>query len=127
METEVSLFDQLVPLCSEEEVRCLKPALNALALLPYRGYIVRAISDRSGVDFVSRFFAPAAGIDEDPVCGSAHCALGPYWQGKLRKSELEARQLSPRGGAVRVIVERARLSLGGHARTVLLGTILLSC
>ncbi len=124
LETEVSPFDLLVLLSSEEEVRCLKPALNALALLPYRGCIVTATSDMSGVDFVSRFFAPAAGIDEDPVCGSAHCALGPYWQRKLRKSEFEARQLSPRGGAVRVIVERERVSLGGHAITVLRGTIL---
>jgi predicted PhzF superfamily epimerase YddE/YHI9 len=74
-------------------------------------------------DFVSRFFAPAAGIDEDPVTGSAHCGLGPYWAAKLGKNELNAYQASPRGGVVRVLVAGDRVLLRGQAVTVLRGTL----
>jgi predicted PhzF superfamily epimerase YddE/YHI9 len=80
--------------------------------------------DESGTyDFISRFFAPAAGIDEDPVTGSAHCGLGPYWAAKLDKHELNAFQASPRGGEVRVVVAGDRVLLRGQAVTVLRGML----
>jgi predicted PhzF superfamily epimerase YddE/YHI9 len=75
------------------------------------------------VDFVSRFFAPAAGIDEDPVTGSAHCALTPYWSAKLGRTSFLARQLSARGGTLRVRLDGDRVKLGGQAVTVLRGTL----
>ena len=74
-------------------------------------------------DFVSRFFAPGAGIDEDPVTGSAHCALGPYWGAKLGREEMVAYQASPRGGVVRVTLTGDRVKLGGKAVTVLRGKL----
>jgi PhzF family phenazine biosynthesis protein len=75
-------------------------------------------------DFVSRFFAPGSGIDEDPVTGSAHCALGPYWSQRLGKSEFTAFQASARGGVVRVTVKGGRVLLGGQAVTVMTGELL---
>jgi len=75
-------------------------------------------------DFSSRGFAPCVGVDEDPVCGSAHCALGPYWESKLGKSELLARVASPRGGDVRVLVNGDRVALGGQAVVTMTGTLL---
>lgn len=74
-------------------------------------------------DFVSRFFAPGAGVDEDPVTGSAHCCLGPYWSQRLGKSELTAYQASARGGVIRVRVAEERVYLGGKAVTVLKGEL----
>lgn len=74
-------------------------------------------------DFVSRFFAPAYGIREDPVTGSAHCCLGPHWSGKLGKTELVGEQVSARGGIVRVTVRGDRVHLGGHAITVMRGVL----
>jgi len=123
LETEVGPFDLLVLLSCEEEVLHLKPNFDALSVLPYRGCIVTAAADSTEVDFVSRFFAPAAGIDEDPVTGSAHCALGPYWQQRLGKCKFEARQLSARGGVLHVIANGNRVALGGHAATFLRGTL----
>ena len=75
-------------------------------------------------DFVSRFFAPGSGIDEDPVTGSSHCCLGPFWAPRLNKTELVAYQASPRGGVVRVRLEGDRVRLGGQAVTVLQGQLL---
>jgi len=75
-------------------------------------------------DFVSRFFAPASGIAEDPVTGSSHCALGPFWSARLQKSELLAYQASARGGVVRVRVVGDRVKLGGQAVTVLRADLL---
>jgi predicted PhzF superfamily epimerase YddE/YHI9 len=81
--------------------------------------IVTAPASTAGFDFVSRFFAPGSGIDEDPVTGSAHCALGPYWAARMGKREFTAYQASARGGVVRVRVEGDRVLLGGQAVTVL--------
>jgi predicted PhzF superfamily epimerase YddE/YHI9 len=91
--------------------------------LPVRGVIVTSPSDDPDFDFLSRFFAPAAGVDEDPVTGSAHCCLGPYWSERLGKTELMAFQASARGGAVRVRVAGDRVILGGNAVTVLRGEL----
>jgi predicted PhzF superfamily epimerase YddE/YHI9 len=84
---------------------------------------VTARSARPQYDFVSRFFGPAAGVNEDPVTGSAHCTLGPYWQRKLSKSEFVAYQASARGGVVRVKVKGDRVELGGQAVIVLHGVL----
>ena len=91
-------FDFLVELESEATVRRLKPDLTLLGGLPVRGVIVTAAAETSGHDFVSRFFAPAAGVPEDPVTGSAHCALAPYWAERLGRTELRGYQASERGG-----------------------------
>jgi predicted PhzF superfamily epimerase YddE/YHI9 len=88
-----------------------------------RGVIVTARASTPGYDFVSRFFAPNFGIDEDPVTGSAHCCLGPFWAEKLGKTEFVGYQASARGGVVRVRVEGARVRLGGQAVTVLRGEL----
>jgi PhzF family phenazine biosynthesis protein len=117
-------FDYLVEVDGEASVRGLKPDHRALAALPVRGVIVTAHADSPGYDFVSRFFAPGSGVAEDPVTGSAHCALGPFWQSRLGKSELVAYQASPRGGVVRVRVAGERVKLGGKAVTVLRGELL---
>ena len=88
-----------------------------------RGVIVTSRAVTQGYDFVSRFFAPGSGIPEDPVTGSAHCALGPYWSERLGKTEFVAYQASARGGVVRVRVVGDRVKLGGQAVTVLRGTL----
>lgn len=115
-------FDYLVEVKSEEVLRSLKPNFHSLAQLPVRGVIVTA--QGSDYDFVSRFFAPAAGVDEDPVTGSAHTCLAPYWASKLGKSEMVGYQASPRGGVVKVRVEGSRVKLIGQAVTVLTGELL---
>jgi predicted PhzF superfamily epimerase YddE/YHI9 len=117
-------FDYLAELESETRIRSLEPNLGALARLGTRGVIVTARSDDPAFDFVSRFFAPGSGIAEDPVTGSAHCALGPFWAERLGKKELIGYQASSRGGAVRVHLEGERAHLGGHAVTVLRGELL---
>ena len=93
----------------------MKPDFARLGELPVRGVIVTSRSDRPEFDFVSRFFAPASGVNEDPVTGSAHCTLGPYWQSKLGKPDLIGYQASPRGGIVRVGAKNDRVLLGGQA------------
>jgi predicted PhzF superfamily epimerase YddE/YHI9 len=117
-------FDYLVELDSETTLRDLDPDLTALSRLPVRGVIVTARSEHPEYDFVSRFFAPAAGVPEDPVTGSAHCGLGPFWAGKLNKTRLVGYQASARGGTVVVEVNRDRVRLGGQAVTVLRGELL---
>jgi PhzF family phenazine biosynthesis protein len=117
-------FDYLVEVAGEDTLRSLVPDLTALARLPVRGVIVTARSGSAGTDFVSRFFAPAAGVPEDPVTGSAHCALAPYWSAKLGRTELTGYQASARGGSVLVRVVGDRVMLGGHAVTVARGEIL---
>lgn len=112
-------FDYLVELDSEETVRKLAPDFSALRKLDARGVIVTARATTAGFDFVSRFFAPGSGVDEDPVTGSAHCCLGPYWAKKLAKTEFVAYQASARGGVVRVRLDGDRVRLGGQAVTVL--------
>jgi PhzF family phenazine biosynthesis protein len=117
-------MDLLVEIESEAAVRELAPDLPAIAELGTRGVIVTARSDRPEYDFVSRFFAPGAGVPEDPVTGSAHCCLGPYWAAKLGKSDLAGFQCSERGGSVRVAVRDSRVLLQGHAVTTLRGEFL---
>jgi PhzF family phenazine biosynthesis protein len=115
-----SRFDYLAELESQEIVRKLQPDLKALSKLPVRGVMVTARGNGE-YDFVSRFFAPAYGIDEDPVTGSAHCCLGPYWQERLQRDEFLAYQASARGGEIRVKVAGDRVLLSGKAVTVLRG------
>lgn len=116
-------FDYIVELESEQAVRALTPNMTLLATIPQRGVGVTSRSDRSEFDFVSRFFAPAAGIPEDPVTGSAHCSLGPYWQPILNKTSFTAYQASPRGGIVQVVLAGDRVLLGGQAVTTLRGEL----
>ena len=116
-------FDYLVEANSEEEVRALQPDFAGLRHLEVRGVMVTAAATRRGFDFVSRFFAPGSGIDEDPVTGSAHCALGPFWGKRLGKEQMIARQVSERGGTVRVRLAGDRVRLGGDAVTVWRGDL----
>jgi len=117
-----SHFDVLVELASEAEVRALKPDLARIAAVDARGVIVTARGE-NGHDFVSRFFAPRAGVNEDPVTGSAHCVLAPYWAAKLGRAELTGFQASRRGGIVRVRHDGDRVHLGGRAVTTLRGEL----
>jgi predicted PhzF superfamily epimerase YddE/YHI9 len=116
-------LDLLIELETEEQVCGLRPDIGRLAQFPVRGVIVTARSPSDGHDFVSRFFAPRVGVDEDPVCGSAHCCLGPYWAEKLGRTELTAHQVSCRGGVVKVRVQGPRVVLIGQAVTVLRGEL----
>jgi PhzF family phenazine biosynthesis protein len=116
-------FDWLVELDSAATVRALAPDLVRLATVPTRGVIVTAPSDDARCDFVSRFFAPRAGIPEDPVTGSAHCCLGPFWASRLGKAELAGHQASSRGGTVRVRLAGDRAVLAGLAVTVFRGEL----
>ena len=116
-------FDYMVEVESEMTVRGLRPDMARLAELPVRGVMVTSRASTPGWDFVSRFFGPQTGVAEDPVTGSAHCCLGPYWSKKLGKSEFVAFQASPRGGLVRVRLEGERVRLGGKAVTVLRGEL----
>lgn len=114
----------LVELPSEDHVRSLQPDLTMMRLLPAQGVIVTALSADPHVDFVSRYFAPAVGIDEDPVTGSAHCSLVPFWESKLGKSSFLAKQVSNRGGILKVRREGDRVDISGQAVTVMRGTLL---
>jgi len=114
-----SRFDYIVEVSSERTVRKLKPDFTRLSALPIRGLVVTAKATTEPYDFVSRFFAPRAGINEDPVTGSAHCVLGPFWRERLGKNELLAYQASARGGVIRVRVGDKRVYIGGKAVTVL--------
>jgi predicted PhzF superfamily epimerase YddE/YHI9 len=118
-----SRFDLFVVLPSESRVRELRPDLTRLAAILARGVIVTAAAQLGPFDFVSRFFAPAAGIAEDPVTGSAHCTLAPYWAERLGKNEMIGYQASARGGVVRVRVDGPRVRLGGQAVTVMRGEL----
>lgn len=118
-----SVFDYLVELPSEEAVRSLRPDFARLAKVDGRGVIVTARSESPPYDFVSRFFAPGAGVNEDPVTGSAHCCLGQYWGARLGKTELIGFQTSARGGVVRVALRNDRVRLAGQAVTVFRGEI----
>ena len=115
-------FDYLIEVASEDVVRGLDPDLAQLRRIDMRGVIVTSrAASTTAADFVSRFFAPGAGIDEDHVTGSAHCCLGPYWSSRLGKQELTGFQASRRGGYVRVRHEGDRVKLGGKAVTILRG------
>lgn len=119
-----SPFDYLVLLKDAGTVRGLRPDMGRLRDLSTQGVMVTALSDDPRFDFVSRFFAPAAGIDEDPVTGSAHCCLGPFWGARLGKDHMTGFQASARGGVVQVRLEGSRVRLGGNAVTVLRGELL---
>ncbi|MBW4489458.1 MAG: PhzF family phenazine biosynthesis protein [Trichocoleus desertorum ATA4-8-CV12] len=116
--------DYLVELESEALVRDLQPNLTLLKAFLVRGIIITSRADAGEYDFVSRFFAPQSGIDEDPVTGSAHCCLGPYWQERLKKDEFLAYQASPRGGVLRVHCQGDRVAIAGQAVTVLKGELM---
>jgi PhzF family phenazine biosynthesis protein len=128
-----SPFDYLVQVESEAVLRGLAPDLRRLSAIKARGVIVTAKADHPDYDFVSRFFAPQSGIDEDPVTGSAHCTLADFWHRQLGKTQFLARQISPRGGVLRVTLRAGlpggraggdRVLLGGQATTVLRGELL---
>ena len=119
-----SQFDVLVQVESESIVRDLQPDLRLLAGVDARGVIVTSRAAASDHDFVSRFFAPQSGIDEDPVTGSAHCALAAFWRSELGKDSFVARQISARGGELHVQIVGDRVRLGGQAVTVLRGELL---
>lgn len=117
--------DVLVELAGEATVRDLAPDIAALRAVECRGVVVTALADDgSDVDFVSRFFAPRVGVDEDPVTGSAHCALAPFWAQRLGRTSLVGAQVSPRGGRIAVEVRGDRVLLRGRAVTVLEGSLL---
>jgi PhzF family phenazine biosynthesis protein len=117
-----SLGDLLVEVSDEAAVRSAEPELEALRRLPYRGLIVTAAGDGDH-DFVSRFFAPGTGVAEDPVTGSAHTALAPFWSARLGRSELVGLQASQRSGYVHTTLAGDRVLLTGGAVTVLDGTL----
>ena len=117
-------FNYVVEIDSEAAVREVKPDFSLLQTLPVQGVIVTSLSASPDFDFVCRYFAPAAGINEDPVTGSAYCCLGPFWQQRLKKDAFLAQQVSPRGGIVRVRLSGDRVLLGGKAITVLRAELL---
>lgn len=119
-----SRFDYVVEVDSEDVVRDVRPDFGHLRKLGGRGVIVTGRSATPDWDFVSRFFAPAAGIDEDPVTGSAHCCLAPFWSRRLKKTSFRARQISARGGELKVDLDGDRVRLGGQAVTVLRAELL---
>jgi PhzF family phenazine biosynthesis protein len=117
-------FDYLVEVESEATLRGIAPDFQRLARVPVRGIIVTSRSADPRFDFISRFFAPASGVDEDPVTGSSHCCLADYWRKRLNRSEFLAFQASARGGVVKVRVVKDRVFLGGKAITVARGELL---
>lgn len=120
-----SATDWLVEVEEEGTVRALAPDFSRLATIPARGLIVTSRSGDGRFDFVSRFFAPRVGIDEDPVTGSAHCALAPYWSRRLGRSVMTGFQASERGGVVRVRDLGTRVELEGRAVTILRGQLVI--
>ena len=118
-----SKFDYLIQVSSAAIVRGLRPDMKTLATLPVRGLIVTALGDESSHDFISRFFAPGAGVDEDPVTGSAHCALAPFWAPHFGRATLFGFQASKRGGLVRMELNGNRVRLSGKAVTVSRGEL----
>jgi PhzF family phenazine biosynthesis protein len=117
-------FDYIVEVASETAVRNLAPNFTDLKALGARGIMVTARAETTEIDFASRFFAPGVGVDEDPVTGSAHCCLGPYWAHKLNKTDLTAYQVSARGGFIRINLTGDRVLLKGQAVTVLRGQLI---
>lgn len=117
-----SRLDYLIEVPSADQLRELSPDFGHLGSIGTRGVIVTSVGEGL-YDFLSRFFAPAVGVNEDPVTGSAHCSLGPYWAERLGKEDLLAYQASPRGGVVRVGVRDDRVLLGGQAVTVMTATL----
>jgi PhzF family phenazine biosynthesis protein len=118
-----SVFDYLAVFEQADQVRGLEPDFRQLATVGARGVCATAISDVDKYDYISRYFAPSFGIDEDPVTGSAHCMSGPFWSDRLGKGDLVAYQASARGGVVGVGVRGGRVELAGNAVTVLQGEL----
>ena len=116
-------FDYIIELESEDAVRAIKPDYGKLRGVQARGVIVTSRASNGKYDFISRFFAPAVGVDEDPVTGSAHCCLTPFWASRLGKNEMLAFQASRRSGVMRVRLDGDRVRLGGRAVTVLRGEL----
>jgi PhzF family phenazine biosynthesis protein len=119
-----STFDYLVVAADEGTVRAARPDMGALRRIETRGVILTAAAATGGADFVSRFFGPAVGVDEDPVTGSAHCCLAPYWARRLGRDTLVAHQVSARGGVLGVRVAGDRVVITGRAVTVMSGVLL---
>lgn len=124
VEAGASRFYQLAVLESEAAVRNCQPDFRRMVEIPTLGVIITARSDDDRFDMVSRFFAPAMGVNEDPVCGSAHCCLAPFWAARLGKTELKAYQASARGGVLHLSLRGDRVALRGHAVTVWRGELL---
>src|SRR5204863_1628569 len=120
--TVLAARDYLAVYESADEIRALTPDFVAIAKLD-RFAVIATAPGANKIDFVSRFFAPARGVDEDPVTGSAHCTLIPYWAERLGKTRLAARQLSRRGGALTCALNGARVTIAGRASPYLEGTI----
>jgi PhzF family phenazine biosynthesis protein len=116
-------FDYLVEVASEDDVRALKPDFAQLRRVRARGVIVTSRASAQEYDFVSRFFAPQAGVDEDPVTGSAHCTLAPYWASRLGRTRMTAYQASRRGGVLQVAIDGDRVRIAGRAVTVFRGEL----
>jgi predicted PhzF superfamily epimerase YddE/YHI9 len=116
--------DLLIELADAAAVRSYQPDLAAIAALPVRCVVITAAGDKAGIDCVSRVFGPASGIPEDPVTGSAHCTLAPFWADRLGRLELVGEQASARGGVVRMRLEGDRVVLGGQAVTMSQVTLL---
>ena len=116
-------MDYIVEFEDEATVRALVPDMRLLKSIDARGFIATSRSSSPEFDFVSRFFGPGVGIDEDPVTGSSHCCLGPFWASRLGKDELLGHQVSARGGVVRVRLAGDRVRLGGQAVTVMRGEL----
>lgn len=114
----------LVEVEDEAILRSMAPDFTALKQVPTRAVVVTCRGDESGYDFCSRFFAPGVGVNEDPVTGSAHCSLAPYWSERLNKSEFSAFQASARGGELRVWLADGRVRIAGQAITVLRGELI---
>lgn len=117
-------YDWVIEVGDEAQVREVEPAFSQLREFDTRGIIVTARSDAEDVDIVSRFFAPRLRVEEDPVTGSSHCTLGPYWAPRVGTEVIEAYQASPRGGRLRVTVQGKRVELAGRAVTVMRGELL---
>jgi len=118
-----NVFDYIIEVDSEETVRTVAPDFERLKKIPVRGVIVTSRSSNRDYDFVSRFFGPGSGVPEDPVTGSAHSCLGPFWKTRLKRSEFMAYQCSARGGLLRVRVGDGRVYMAGRALTVLRGEL----
>lgn len=116
-------MDFIIEVEDEKVVRCLQPDIALLNTIETRGVIVTARSNEPDVDFVSRFFCPSIGVNEDPVTGSAHCCLGPYWKEKLGKDRFTAKQLSARGGLLKLHILSERILIYGQAVTTLTGEL----
>lgn len=116
-------FDYLVLVEKEEKIWQMTPDFPLLKTLPVRAVIVTSKGKKEPYDFISRFFAPQVGVNEDPVTGSAHCCLAPFWGKRLGKKDMLAYQASPRGGIIKISLQGARVLLGGQAVTIFQGEL----